>query len=144
VGISVGYTSMDRINRLVKRPLVLFGAYFAYLCAITWFDDSYLVQIVGVSLSLAIIYWAGVSGDEAGNIYKVMILLGQYSLFAYIAQIVILQIVRRSLVPFGPSMGLSGVAFLVCLTGTIVSVAALDRARPRVTALNKVYTAVFS
>ena len=132
---------MDRINRLVKHPVVLFGAYFAYLCVITWFDDSYLVaNCRSMFLSLAIIYWAGISRDEAGNIYKVLILLGQYSLFAYIAQIMILQIVRRSLAAFGPSIGLSGVAFLVCLTGTIVSVAALDRVRPRVTALNRVYT----
>ncbi len=142
LGISLGYTPMDRINRFVKHPFGILTAYLAYLSAITFFDDVYLLQIVGVCLSLAIIYWIGVSGEKASGMHKVLILLGQYSLFAYIAQIVILQVVR-SLARFGPGIGVSGAAFLTCLAGTILSVEVLDRARSRMIWLDKAYSFVF-
>jgi peptidoglycan/LPS O-acetylase OafA/YrhL len=143
LGISVGYVPMDRINGLVRRPLAIFVPYLAYLAAITLWDDSYLLQVVGVSLSLAIIYWIGLECAEAGRIGKVVTLLGQYSLFAYIAQIVILQVLRRSIGPFDVSVGASGAAFLLCVACTIVSVEVLDRARVRVAGVDKAYTAVF-
>ncbi len=115
LGISVGYIPMDRINRLVRRPVVLFVSYLAYLCAITVWDDSYTTQIVGVCLSLAILYWIGGDG-EPGRIRQVFILLGQYSLFGYIVQIVILQILRRSLGHFGSGLSRVGdrIASLCC------------------------------
>ncbi len=143
LGITVGYISIDRINRFVKRRLAMVVAYLAYLTAITLWDDSYALQIAGVCLSLAIIYWLGVEFAETSRAGKVAVLLGQYSLFAYIAQIVILQILRRGLGPFGAGIGGSGAAFVGCLAGTVLSVEVLDRARPRIVGLNRAYTAVF-
>lgn len=143
LGVSVGYIPMDRINRLVKRPLAIFVAYLVYLAAITFWDDSYLLQIVGVSLSLAIIYWIGLECSEASRIGKVVTLLGQYSLFAYIAQIVILQVLRRSVGPLDVSVVVAVAAFMLCVACTIVSVEVLDRARVKVAGVNKAYTAVF-
>jgi peptidoglycan/LPS O-acetylase OafA/YrhL len=142
LGISVGYVPIDRINGFVKRPLAIFVLYLAYLAAITLWDDAYFLQIVGVCLSLAILYWIGLE-DEASRIRKVVILLGQYSLFAYIGQILVLQILRRGLGSSGTSMGVSGLAFCACVACTILSVEVLDRARIRIVAVNKAYTAVF-
>lgn len=143
LGISVGYIPMDRINGIVKRRLAIFLAYLIYLSAITLWNDAYPLQIVGVCLSLAIIYWMGIQDAEKSRLGKIAIRLGQYSLFAYIAQILILQILLKSLGPLGAGIGVSGAAFFVCLACMILSVEVLDRARPRMTGLNKVYTAVF-
>jgi len=143
LGISVGYIPIDRINGLVKRPVAIFSAYLAYLSAITLWDDVYPLQVVGVCLSLAVIYWIGLEGAEANRIRKVVILLGHYSLFGYIAQIVILQVLRRSLAPFGSDIRLAGAALLAGVVSTILTVEALDHARIRMAGLNKVYTAVF-
>jgi peptidoglycan/LPS O-acetylase OafA/YrhL len=143
LGISVGYIPIDRINRLVKRSPAMFVTYLAYLSAITVWDDAYPLQVAGVSLSLAVIYWMGLEGAETNRIRKVVILLGHYSLFAYIAQIVILQVLRRSLAPLGTGVGVSVVAFLAGAAGTILSVEVLDGARIRIDSLNKVYTAMF-
>jgi peptidoglycan/LPS O-acetylase OafA/YrhL len=143
LGISVGYVPIDRINGLVKRPVAIFSAYLAYLSAITLWDDVYPLQVVGVCMSLAIIYWIGLEGAEASRIRKVVILLGHYSLFAYITQIVILQVLRRSLTPFGSGISLSSAALLAGVVSTILSVEALDHTRIRMAGLNKVYTAVF-
>ncbi len=142
LGISVGYIPIERINGILKRRLAILLAYSAYLLAITLWNDPYPLQIVGVCLSLAIIYWMGM-GDPDGNIRKGVILLGQYSLFAYIAQIVILQMLRRGLRPLGSGIGASCAAFLACAACTILSVEVLDRARIKMSGVNKLYTAVF-
>lgn len=144
LGISVGHISIDRINSVVKRPLALFLAYLTYLSAITLWNDAYLLQIVGVCMSLAVIYWLGDSDPEPGSFRKMLILLGQYSLFAYIAQIVLLQLLRRSLRPLGSSMSAMGIALLASVACTIFSVEILDRVRSRSSGMNKLYAAVFS
>lgn len=143
LGVSLGYLAIDRINSLVKRPLIIFVAYFAYLSAITLWDDAYMLQIVGVCLSVAVMYWMGLQGAETTLPWKVVILLGQYSLFAYIAQIMILQVLRRSLAPLGSGISVSGSALVATVVCTILSVEILDRARITMARLNKVYTAVF-
>jgi len=143
LGVSVGYIPIERINRVVKRPLLIFLAYFTYLSAITLWDDTYPLQVWGVCVSLAVIYWIGLEEANASRMRKVAILLGRYSLFAYIAQIVILQILRSSLRPLGHGMGVAIAAFVMCVVCTILSVEVLDRARARMSGLNKVYSAVF-
>jgi peptidoglycan/LPS O-acetylase OafA/YrhL len=143
LGVSVGYIPIGRINGLLKGRLGLCLAYLAYLFAITLWNDVYPLQIVGVCLSLAIIYRIGVENADSGHVSQVAILLGQYSLFAYISQIVILQVLRRSLGFLGTGIGVSGAAFFACVSCTILSVEVLDRARIRMAGLDKVYTAVF-
>ena len=88
LGISVGYISVDRINKLMQHSLAIFLVYLAYLGVISVWNDSYLLQIVGVFLNLIVIYWVGTQSVETHASGRIVILLGQYSLFAYIAQIV--------------------------------------------------------
>ena len=64
LGISVGYIPIERINGILKRRLAILLAYSAYLLAITLWNDPYPLQIVGVCLSLAIIYWMGMGGSR--------------------------------------------------------------------------------
>ncbi len=142
LGISVGYVPIDRINGLVKRRLALCIGYLAYLLAITLWNDVYPLQIVGVCFRVAVLYWVGIETAD-NRIGRIAVLLGQYSLFAYIAQIMILQILRRSLRPLGSGIVVSGVAFFACVASTILSVEILDRARAKRAGLNKAYTAVF-
>ena len=94
-------------------------------------------------LNLIVIYWVGTQSVETHASGRIVILLGQYSLFAYIAQIVILQILRWGLRPLGVGIGLSLSAFPVCVAFAILSVEALELARRRVPAVNKLYSAVF-
>lgn len=144
LGVSVGYVHIDRINSFLRHPMTLLIAYLAYLSAITLWDDVFLLQVVGVCVSLAVIYWVGLTNAESNQIAKVVVLLGHYSLFAYIAQIVILQLLRRSLLPLGNSIGMAGEAFVAGAALTILSVKILDCARPRMAGLNRIYIAVFN
>jgi hypothetical protein len=103
----------------------------------------FVLQIVGVCLSLAIIYLVGNAYSVSNPIGKTTVLLGQYSLFAYIAQIAILQVLRRSLVIQGDLLAIAGVAFFAALALTIISVEVVHRARAKVQVVNSLYTAVF-
>jgi peptidoglycan/LPS O-acetylase OafA/YrhL len=144
LGISVGYIPIDRINKVMQHSLPIFLAYLTYLGVITVWNDSYLLQIVGVFLNLIVIYWAGSQNAESHASGRIAILLGQYSLFAYIAQIAILQILHRGLHPFGAGIGLSFAALFVCAACTILIVEALEFTRRRARAVNKLYNTVFS
>ena len=144
IGISVGYVSIDRINRLVKHAFPICLMYLAYVAAITRWNVIYPLQIVGVCLSLAAIYRIGLSYSETGRLGNMTVLLGQYSLFAYIAQIVILQGLHRSWLAQGAGMVGPGLAFVLAAACTVLSVLVLDRARVRIEGVNRIYAAVFS
>jgi peptidoglycan/LPS O-acetylase OafA/YrhL len=144
LGISIGYISLAKINSFVLHHATIIAAYVVYLCAITLWDVIFLLQIVGVCLSLAIIYWVGTAYSVSNPIGRTTLMLGQYSLFAYIAQIAILQVLRRSLAVEGDGFAIAGVAFLAALALTIINVEVVHRARAKVKVVNSLYTAVFA
>jgi peptidoglycan/LPS O-acetylase OafA/YrhL len=143
LGIAIGYISMAKLNSFVSHHATIIAAYVFYLCAITLWDVIFLLQIVGVCLSLAIIYLVGNAYSISNPIGRTTVLLGQYSLFAYIAQIAILQVLRRSLGSEGDVLAIAGVSFLAALVLTIISVEVVHRARAKVQVVNSVYTAIF-
>jgi peptidoglycan/LPS O-acetylase OafA/YrhL len=143
LGLSLGFISIERVNSFVKRWPLVFAAYLGYLYAITIWDVTYPLQIVGVCLSVAIIYLIGLVCAESSYAGRTVVLLGQYSLFAYIAQIVILQLLRKVLRPYGLSISVLVAALLTGALLTTLTVIVLDRVRGRVGAINKMYTVVF-
>jgi hypothetical protein len=91
-----------------------------------------------------VIYLAGAAGNESGAIRSEIILLGKYTLFGYISQIAILQV----LVAFFRRVNLGDatlvISFLVAFALTIVSVEATDRARARIAGVDNLYKLVFA
>ena len=144
LGVSAGYLSIDTIHRVVARRITVLAVYAAYLCALTVWNAVYLLQIVGVCLNLAILYAAAGVPPSRRGVSGLLIRLGEYSLFAYIAQIAILQVLHR-IAPALSEFGGTPVMFLVvALVCTGLSVLILDWVRPRVPALNRIYVAVFA
>jgi peptidoglycan/LPS O-acetylase OafA/YrhL len=143
LGVSVGHISIQKVNVVLRHPLTLFFVYLCYLVTITVWDVPYPLQVIGVCLTLAVIYWLGTISGDSGAIPRSVILLGKYSLLGYIGQIAILQLGRRGLrhVNLGPwelCMTLFGAAAL-----TMMAIEATDRARAKARIVNAVYTAVF-
>jgi peptidoglycan/LPS O-acetylase OafA/YrhL len=144
LGVSVGYIPVQKINVILKHPLVLSFAYLCYLVIITRWDVPYPLQVIGVCLTLTMIYWLGTISGDAGAIPRSIILLGKYSLLGYIAQIAILQVGRRglrhvSLGPFALCMTLIAAAAL-----TMIAIEVTDRARTRIRIVDALYAAVFN
>jgi peptidoglycan/LPS O-acetylase OafA/YrhL len=145
LGLILGYVPLEKVNRFVMHPYLLVTAYVGYLIAITQWNVIYPLQVVGVCLSLMLIYLVGQAGGEPGPARGVVILLGRYSLLGYIAQIAVLQALHQGLrhtnLPAGSVPALSFVAAVVL---TVLIVALTDRARRISGALDGMYKAVFA
>jgi peptidoglycan/LPS O-acetylase OafA/YrhL len=144
LGVIFGTISITKINDFVRRPYTLFAAYLCYTLAITVWNVVYPLQVVGVCLSLMLIYMFGAKTGEPGRTRRHIILLGKYSLFGYIVQIAVLQLLYRSLwhIDFGV---LSLVTTLfVAVAFTMLSVELVDFARVKSTTMDTLYKTVFS
>jgi len=143
-GVMLGYMPIERINAYVNHPYLLTVAYCCYLAAITIWNIIYPLQVVGVFLSLAIIYLLGSVRGEPGRIRGLLLLLGKYSLFGYIAQIAILQFLRRGFEHMSGGPMVLGLSFVLAIILTSASVEALDYGRSKSVATDKLYKAVFA
>lgn len=98
LGISVGYVPGSWLRDLNTYPSVLLLLYGCYLGAITVWAEIYPIQVIGVCVNLALIYMIGtLRASTRKPLGSTIILLGQYSLFAYMLQILILHALRFSL-----------------------------------------------
>lgn len=143
IGICIGYIPIKSINRQLLRPYVIVPAYLLYLVAITAWNTPYPLQLTGVLLTLLLIYWTGQKSGDRGLLSRIIVLLGKYSLFGYIAQIAILRALRNC---FGSDVSAS--VLIASLIGaaamTVGTVAIMDRARARIPFVNRAYNVVFS
>ena len=144
MGVLAGFAPMAAVNHFVRHPFLLGLAYVCYTAAITIWGVPFLMQVVGVPLSLMVIYLVGISGNGFAAVRSEVILLGKYSLFGYISQIAILQTLAASLRHFHFGFALLAGSFLAAFTLTIISVEILDRLRTRTATVNRLYKAVFA
>ncbi|HWO29757.1 MAG TPA: acyltransferase family protein [Candidatus Acidoferrum sp.] len=144
LGVLAGYLPTAKVDAIVRHSYILAGAYVLYLLAITFWNIIYPLQIIGVFLSLMILYRLGQVGDQPGFGARIVILLGKYSLFGYIAQIAVLQILHFGLIRLGSRTVVQGISFVLAFALTILSVVIVDRARAKSAIANKAYGAVFA
>ena len=144
LGVAAGNISIDKITNLVSHRYAIMVAYLGYLAAVTIWDVLFPLQIVGVCLTLLLIYLIGTAESKVGPVYELVVLLGKYSLFGYISQIAILQFLRRA-IPYLhlESFGLP-LSFVLAFVLTILGVELLDRLRAKSGVTDKLYKAVFA
>lgn len=144
LGVQTGFFPITSVNRVIRHPYLLALAYLCYVIAITIWNVAFLLLIVGVLLSLSVIYLAGDSGGDSSALNREVILLGKYSLFGYISQIAILQILSAS--SHRVNLGFPGLvlSFVAAFVLTIVSVEVVDRARARTAPVDRLYKVVFA
>ncbi len=146
LGVNTGYLPIEKVNALVRHPYLLSSAYVLYLGAITIWNVIYPLQIIGVYLSLMIIYLLGLKSDEPSKARAVVVLLGKYSLFGYIAQIAVLQFLRQGLnhIDIDSEVAVLALSFVSAFALTILSVELVNRTRAESTMVDKLYKAVFA
>ena len=144
LGVLIGFAPIAAINRFVRHPFMLALAYLVYIIAITIWNVQFPLLIVGVALSLMAIYLAGLIGNEFGTIRGKVILIGKYSLFGYMSQIAILQVLSSGLHRVNLGAAALPVSFIAAFALTIVSVEVLDRARAKMASVDRLYKAVFA
>ena len=144
VGVIFGYASDDKVQALMSRRWAMVFAYCVYVVAITIWDVSFYVQMLGACLTTALIYLVGVTRDGSGRLYGQITRLGRYSLFGYISQIAILQLLNAGLRHVDRGYAVLGTSFVAALALTLISVEAVDRGRKRSKALDGIYKTVFA
>ena len=144
LGVLSGFMSIAAINDFVRHLYLLALAYLGYTIAITIWNVPFILQLVGVPLSLMAIYLVGITGSNSGVVRNEVVLLGKYSLFGYISQIAILQILAAAFRHTEPGVALLLLSFLAAFGLTIASVEVVDRLRARVAGLDSLYKLVFA
>jgi hypothetical protein len=143
-GMTAGTVPFVTINEALRRPSLIVVAYAGYLIAITVWNVRFFLQVGGVCLSLMLIYLMGVRLGANGGGQRLIIELGKYSLFAYIAQVVLLQMLRRAI----GGVELHEIGLLLSLTASLVlttlSVELLSAARARSVTVDRLYRAIFA
>lgn len=146
LGVVCGYFPDKKINRLCASPFLCLAAYACYTAAITISPVVYYpLQIAGVCLTLMLLYLMGTKEWRPARLREHIVLLGKYSLFGYMAQITIIQLLHKALprIPMGEA-GLMIVSFCASFGLTMLTVEALHRIRRKVTPVDRIYTAVFA
>jgi len=144
LGIVLGMVPLARLERIIDRPAILTITYILFDIAVYRWKAHYALQVIGVCLNLAIIYLVGASRWAATWLGRIVVLLGKYSLFGYISQIAILQVLRRAM-PTGTSeLHLLAVSFGAAFILTTWSVMLLNAARKHSSLIDRSYKLVFA
>lgn len=134
-----------RVEAAPAWPLPwLIGALAVVLWFTGRFGDAGALYVVGVALILKLLHDGVRRLPDAGATARELVRLGRYSLFAYIAQIALLQLMFRALGAQRWSVGLEVLALglaAALLTGLLC--VALDRLRPSSGIIDKAYRLVF-
>jgi peptidoglycan/LPS O-acetylase OafA/YrhL len=144
VGLAAGASSDDRIEQTLPRPWVLVAVYVPYLVAITAWNVLYPLQVVGVCLSIMLLYTLGARWKGLPAVFRCIVDLGRYSLLCYIAQIAILQLLRRAVPPTALSGVTVAVPLVACLGLMIGAVYATHLARGRSRVADRLYRTVLA
>ncbi len=144
LGVLIGFIPSATINDFVRHPYALGLAYLCYTIVITMWNVPFALLVVGVSLSVMVIYLVGASGSETGTVRREVIQLGKYSLLGYIFQIAILQILSAGFRRFNLGPPVLVISFCASFVLTVVSVRMVDGARRRTVSVDRLYKLVFA
>lgn len=144
LGMVLGMVPLPRLMSVVKRPVILAVAYILFDIAVSRWGEIYALQVLGVCLSIAVIYLVGASRGVASWLGRIVVLIGKYSLVGYISQIAILQVLRRMMTINTLGTYRFAVSFVLAFVLTTSSIMLLGAARRRSGAIDRSYKFVFA
>ena len=144
LGLMIGSALAQRLHRL--RPLWpwLALAFVLDVAALTVWGVPYLLQLVTVCVNLGLLYCLGHRLRPGSATARLTSLLGQYTLFGYLGQIAILQLLALAfrLVDLGSAE--PPAALVAALLFTITAVAAVDLLRRKSRLVDSLYRLVLA
>jgi peptidoglycan/LPS O-acetylase OafA/YrhL len=144
LGMGAGVMPFDRLERLIGRHGLLLAAYLCYLAAITKINIPFPIQVIGVPLTVLLLFAAGRGIGTASWLSRRVVELGEYSLYAYIVHIVVLQLLRRGLHAFALTGIELLIPFVLALVMTVLLVQAAIVARAKLGPADRLYRVVFA
>lgn len=145
LGMVAGLHPIDKLDRYAGGISLVLGLNIGYIVAISVWDVIYILQVIGVCLNVLLIYLIGRKTATWTRIQGQINLLGEYSLFGYVAQIAVLQVLQRTLSYLHlQAVTLWIVSFIGAFILTIVTVNVLRRSREQIPLIDKLYKVAFS
>jgi peptidoglycan/LPS O-acetylase OafA/YrhL len=143
LGVVIGFSQREQIAFVISHPYILIVLYCCYLAVITTWGMSLPFQVASVILTTALLYIAGSRRvPDAG--WRLTVLLGKYSLLGYIAQIAILQGLKRISWFSQHGVGVLLASLLLGILLTVLIVEGAEFARRKSTLANGWYRLVFA
>lgn len=136
--------SYDRMHQ-IESPVFLLTGFVVLAAAMNWLSSHAVAYSMGILLLLKIVYDWAAKFDGNGRFMATLVLVGQYSLVAYIAQIAFLYALRQIL-PEQGGLRVAALPIALVLTGTLMVVlaVALSRLRACSSVFDRAYRSVFA
>jgi hypothetical protein len=143
IGMCLGRIPLGKLEEISRRWAIVLPLYCAYRLCSYLFTELFPVQLAGTVLSLLILLGLALILSEESFIYRQCALLGRYSLFGYIFQLLALQVLRRVIrtpEPIITFATLTVITLLLTWLGTVV----VEKLRRRARAVDASYKFVFA
>jgi len=143
IGFTFGLMLKGKIDNIIMRRYLVILAYTGYSCFITFFDLYYPVYVGSVLISLMLIYMVGLKAEPKGAVNNTLMLLGRYSLLAYLVQILILQMLTRVFGLIDIRIDETVTAFIVTTAVMILCIETTNYLKNKSGYVDKVYRIIF-
>lgn len=144
MGMLFGTIEKSRLAALAKCWVWLVAINAVYLTAAYHEPPSFIGQVLGTCTSLMLIFAMGCLIGNGGWLHSRIITLGNYSLFSYIFQIALLQLIIRSFPVLSSATFGFWLLFFSTLIIMAIAVESLDFLRARLPVADRVYRLVFA
>jgi peptidoglycan/LPS O-acetylase OafA/YrhL len=143
VGMSLGMIPLNKLEWFARKWLFLLPVYAVYRLSSYLLGEIYPVQLAGTLLSLSILFGVALMFSQTGFAYRQCVLLGRYSLFGYIFQLIVLQFLR-ALLPVAEPMASLIIMTLVTLVLTWLGTVVIEKLRQTAQVFDVTYKWVFA
>lgn len=144
VGFLFGRLKPEQLRALVAGRFELAMVYGCYLILLTEWQEILPMQLIGVVASLALIQSLATNNEGKSWLSRRVIVLGSYSLLAYIVQIAVLVVLAKVLRRFEFGAAVQMVSFLAAFGLTSGLVEGVDWLRHRSRATDGLYRLAFN
>lgn len=143
VGMCLGTIPLGTLERFAHNWVLLLPGYGIYRLGSYFFGEIYPIQLAGTVLTLSILFGLALVFSQAGFAYRQCVLLGRYSLFGYIFQLVVLQVLRKTLSTADPAASFI-IMTLLTLVLTWLATLVVEKLRQTAQAFDVTYKWVFA
>lgn len=142
-GLATGATGSAHIDSVVERVRWLVAAYGVYLLAITIWNIRYPLQVAGAGMTVLLLYGLARRAASRASWWRQLVQMGRYSLYAYVAQIVLLRALHDLTRNHIAAITLA-VSFVLGLGLTALAVRVAADLRSRWDVADRVYRTIFA
>jgi len=144
-GLSTGLLTINHETYRIRHKSMIILLFCICILLMKYFDKSIMSYAIGVMLILKLIYDFAQTIDVTKQITKLIILLGQYSLIAYIAQMCFIQAINHLFFQRRGEIGIGTfVISVIVISLLILSCLLLDSLRHKLKFVDKSYKLFFS